>query len=74
MCISKWLKCICKPSSDWYEDLIDVTQTDNPSNKDNNDKHSLPSDWSDKENFCNGKTYEKTRCLNPACFPPLKKG
>ena len=44
-CISKWPKCICKSGSDWDENPIDITQTDNPSNKENNnDKHPLPSD------------------------------
>ena len=35
-CISKWPRCICKPSSDWEENPIDITQTNNPSNKENN--------------------------------------
>ena len=37
-----------KPPSDWDEDLIDLTQTENASNKNN----PLPSDWSDEENLC----------------------
>ena len=66
-CISKWLMCICKPSSDWDENPINIMQTDNPSKKENNnnDKHPLPSDWSEEENFWNGKDYEKTRPKKP---------
>ena len=44
------------------EDLIDITQRDNPSNRENNnDKRPLLLDWSDVENFWNGKVYDKTR-------------
>ena len=46
----------------------------NNSNKNNkNEKHPLPLSWKDKENFWNGKTYEKTRYLKPVSFPPTKR-
>ena len=55
-------RCICKPGSDWDEDPINIIpQMDSPSNKDQNYKHPLPSDWSDQENFWNGEEYEKIR-------------
>ena len=60
-CISKWSRCICKPGSDWDEDPINIIpQTDSPSNKDQNDRHPLLSDWSDQENFwSNNETEER---------------
>ena len=62
VCISKWPSCICKPGSDWDNDQNNIiTQMDSPSNKDQNNEHPLPSDWSDQENFWNGKTYENSR-------------
>ena len=61
-CMTKWPRCICKPESDWDDDYTYSvkTQTDSTPNVEN-DKHPLPSDWSDQENFWNGKTYEKSR-------------
>ena len=48
-------------------------QTDSPSNKDQNDKHPLPSDWSDQETFWKGKEYEKSRTYRPRpCRIPPK--
>ena len=45
-----------KPPSDWDEDLIDPTPTENSSNKNNKNKNPLPSDWSDEENlYCKAK-------------------
>ena len=35
------------------------TQRDNPSNVEN-DRHPIPSDWSNQEDFWNGKAYEKS--------------
>ena len=37
-----------------------------------NEKHPLPSDWSDQENFWNGKAYEKSRTHRPRAWriPP----
>ena len=32
---------------------------DSPSNV-KNDRHRIPSDWSDQENFWNGKAYDKS--------------
>ena len=40
-----------KPPLNWHEDPIDITQTENASNKNNKNKNPLPSDWSDEENF-----------------------
>ena len=73
MCISKWSRCICKPGSDWDENPIYIImQMDNPSNNDQNDKHPLPLDWSNQENFWNGKEYEKSRTHRPRPYriPP----
>ena len=64
MCISKKTRCICKPLSTWDADLIDITQPDSThKNNDGDDRqeHLLPSDWSEQENFWNGKTYDKVR-------------
>ena len=60
-CMTKWLRCICKPESDWDDDqnYIVETQTDSPSNV-KNDKHPIPSDWSDQENVWYGKANEKS--------------
>ena len=64
---------MCKPGSDWDEHPINIiTQTDTPSNRDQNNKHPLPSDWSDQENFLYGKEYEKSRTHRPRPYriPP----
>ena len=66
VCISKWSRFICKPGSDWDDDQNKIiTQMYIPSNKNQNNKHPLPSDWSDQENFWNGKEYEKSRTYRP---------
>ena len=73
MCISKKARCICKPLSDWDADLIDITQPDRPNkNNDRDDiqKHPLPSDWSEQKNFWNRKTYDKIR---PTSFQQVQK-
>ena len=59
-CVTKWSRCICKPESDWDDDQNYTvrTQTDSLSNVENN-RHPIPSDWSDQENFWNGKVSEK---------------
>ena len=56
----KWATCICRPESDWDDDQNYTvrTQMDSPSNVENN-RHPVPSDWSDQEDFWNGKVYEK---------------
>ena len=41
-------------------------QMDSPSTKDQTDKHPLPLDWSDQENFSTGKEYEKSRTHRPS--------
>ena len=46
---------------------------DSPSNNnDQNDKHPLPLDWSNQENFWNGKEYEKSKARRPRPYrmPP----
>ena len=55
-CMTKWPRCLCKPESDWDDDqnYIVETQVDSPSNV--KDTHQIPSDWSNQENFWNGKT------------------
>ena len=48
---------MCRPESDWDDDqnYIVRTQTDHPSNVENN-RHPIPSDWSDQKD---GKVSEK---------------
>ena len=62
---------------DWDADLIDITQPDSPNknnDRDDRQEHPLPSDWSEQENFWNGKTYDKGRptSLQPVQMPPPK--
>ena len=59
-CVTIWPRCICKPESDWDDDqnYIVMTQMDSPSDV-KNDRHPI-SDWSDQENFWNGKAYKKS--------------
>ena len=55
-----------KPPSHWDEDLIDLTQTENASNKNNKSKDPLPSDCSDGENLaCKAKTQLQVTCRQP---------
>ena len=68
MCLTRKVRCTCKPMSDWSADLIDITQPDppNPDSTANNDRDDrqdqvLPSDWSDQDNFWSGKTYDKSQ-------------
>ena len=65
-CVTKWPRCLCKPESDWDDDhtYSVKTQMDNPPNVEN-EKPPIPSDWSDQENFWNGKTYERSRTPRP---------
>ena len=80
MCLSRKVRCTCKPMSNWSAELIDITQPDCPS-PDNNanknyrdDRHdqALPSNWSDQEKIWLGKTYDKVRpiTLKPVPVPP----
>ena len=62
MCLTRKVRCTCKPMSDWSADLIDITQLDLPSpdstaNNDRDDRQdqTLPSDWSDQDNFWSEK-------------------
>ena len=81
-CLTKWVKCSCKPMSDWSVELIDITQLDLPNpdnNKDRDDEQdqALPSDWTDQDNFWSGKTYDKVRplsSLKPVPAQPPSKG
>ena len=59
-CITKWSRCLCKPESDWDNDHTYAVrkQADSPPNVEN-DKYSIPSDWSDQEEFWNGKPSKK---------------
>ena len=59
--VTKWSRCICRLESDWDDDQNYTlkTQMDNLSNVEN-DRHPIPSDWSDQEDFWNGKAYEKS--------------
>ena len=65
-CVTKWPRCICKPESDWGDDhnYAVRTQANSPSIAENN-KYLIPSDWSNQENFWNGKAYEKS--TGPQC-------
>ena len=59
-CLIKWSRCICKPESDWDDDQNYKlrTQTDSPPNEENR-RHPIPSDWSDQEDFWNGKAFKR---------------
>ena len=84
MCLSRKVGCTCKPMSHWSEDLIDIPQPDlpNPDNNANNDRdngqdQTLPSDWSDQDNFWLGKTYNQVRpltSLKPIPVPTPTRG
>ena len=70
-CLTRKVRCTCKPMSDWSADLIDITQLEppNPDSTANNDRDDrqdnvLPSNWSDQDNFWSGKTYDKVRPLS----------
>ena len=54
-----------KPTSDWDEDLIDLTKVDNASNQ---NKNPLPLDWSDDENL--GGTAKAQPQATPRQPPP----
>ena len=79
-CLSRKVRCTCKPMFDWSAELIDITQPDcpNPDNnankndRDDRQDQTLPSNWSDQENFWSGKTYDKVRpiTLKPVPVPP----
>ena len=58
--VIKWSRCISKPKSDWDDDQNYTvrTQTDSLSNVENN-RHPIPSDWSDQEEFWDGKVSKK---------------
>ena len=83
-CLTKKVRCTCKPMSDWSGELIDITQLDppNPNNTTTNDREdrqdqTLPSNWSDQDNFWSGKTYDKVRplsSLKPVPVLPPSKG
>ena len=55
-CVTKWPRYICKLESDRDDghNYAVRTQTDSPSIVENN-KHPIPSDWSNQENFWNSK-------------------
>ena len=59
--MTKWPRCLCEPESDWDNDhaYADKKQADSPPHVEN-EKPPIPSDWSDEENFWNGKAYEKS--------------
>ena len=48
--MTKWSTCICRSESDWDDDQNYTvrSQTNSPSNVEN-DRHQIPSDWSDQE-------------------------
>ena len=73
-CISKWSRCICKTGSDLDENAINnIMQMNGPSHNDQNDKHLLPLDWNNQENFWNGNEYEKSRTHRPRPYRILPK-
>ena len=54
MCLTKKVRCTCKPIPNWSGELIDITQPDSPSpnnittnDRDDAQDQALPSDWSD---------------------------
>ena len=63
-------------------ELIDITQLDLPNpgnNKDRDDEQdqALPSNWTDQDNFCSRKTYDKASAqlsLKPVPAQPPSKG
>ena len=59
-CVSKWSRCICKPESDGNNDHTYTVrnQVDSPPNVES-DKYPIPPDWSDQEEFWNGKPSKK---------------
>ena len=70
-CLTRKVRCTCKPMSNWSADLIYITQPDppNPDSTANNDRDDgqdqvLPCDWSDQDNFWLGKTYDNVRLLS----------
>ena len=81
-CLTKKVKCSCKPMSDWSGELIDITQPDLPNpdnNKDRDDEQdqALPSNWTDQDNSWLGKTYDEARAqssLKPVPAQPPSKG
>ena len=60
-CVPEWPRCICKSESDWDDEqnYIVMTQTKSLSNV-KNGRHPIPSDWSNQEDFWNGKAYERS--------------
>ena len=81
-CLTEKVKCSCQPTSDWSGELIDTTQPAPPNMDNNQDREDvqdnpLPSDWTDQDDFCLGKTYNKARAqstLKPAPPNPFSKG
>ena len=55
-CVTIWPRCICKPESDWDGDQNYIVETQmNSQSNGKNGRHPIPSDWSNQENFWNGK-------------------
>ena len=54
---AKWPRCLCKPESDWDDDLTYMAKTQIEGQS--NEEYPVPSDWSDQERFWTGKTYEE---------------
>ena len=81
-CLTEKVRCSCQPTSDWSGELIDTTQSPPPNMDNNQDRenvqdNSLPSDWTDQDNFWSSKTYDKIRAqstLKPAPPNPPSKG
>ena len=59
-CITKLFWCICNPESNWDADhsYAGREQVDSPPNV-GSDKYPIPSDWSDQEEFWDGRTSKK---------------
>ena len=80
-CLTRKVKCSCRPMSDWSAELIYITQPDPPNPDNNNDRddkqdQALPSDWTDQDIFWLGKTYDKVRpvsSLKPVPAQPPSK-
>ena len=64
--MTKWTRCLCEPESDWDNDhaYADKKLADSQPHV-KNEKPPIPSNWSDEQNFWNGKAYEKSRNPRP---------
>ena len=55
--MTKWPRCLCKPESDWDDDLTYTAKTQIEGQS--NEEYPLSSDWSDQKRIWTGKIYEE---------------